>query len=206
MEELDFSSGIESISFQVASTSGATAGEFPSFAEGVTTRNFKYIQIDSVTEEKDDDTVEDIMVEEMDDPIKQITTEKGRKKFALVTYDLTSDSLKYWLGDKLITEEASKNKDWYVGDTEYVLPLQAMQIIDKKMAGSEQRIWQYMPVNVLAKVSGTRGKSGLLTLTLSGTLMGNKDKDGNKLPNYRWKPVGEAAAPAMMSSKKAPVL
>lgn len=189
----DFSTGVQSIKFTNANTDGDTAGQFPNFAasDGVTIVNFKYIPTDSVTEDKDDDTVEDITTEDFEDPVAQITTTKGRKTFALQSYDLAPETLKYWLGDKLVSGEDDPNAGYYVGDTEFVLPLQAMQIIDKKTADTEQRIWEYMPVKVIAKISGTRGKSGLLTLTLSGTLLGNKDKDGNKLPNYRWKPVTE---------------
>ena len=188
----DFSTGIESIKFMTAPT-GADAGKFPDFTagEGVTTMNFKYIPTDSVTEDKDDDTTEDIETEDFEDPIMQITTAKGKKTFALQTYDLSAESLKYWLGDKLVSDAGDPNSGYYVGDTEYVLPLQAMQIVDKKTADTEQRIWEYMPLKVVAKISGTRGKSGLLTVTLSGTLLGNKSKDGKKLPNYRWKPVTE---------------
>ena len=47
----DISHGIESITFQTANTSGETAGQFPDFASGVTTRDFKLIQVDSVTED-----------------------------------------------------------------------------------------------------------------------------------------------------------
>lgn len=187
----DFSTGVQSIKFTNANVTGDNAGKFPDFgaSEGVTIVDFKYIPTDSVTEDKEDDSVEDVVTEDFDDPIAQITTAKGKKTFAMQSYDLSPDTLKYWLGDKLITESEDPNSGYYVGDTEYVLPLQAMQIMDMETADTEQRIWEYMPVKVIAKISGTRGKSGLLTVTLSGTLLGNKDKNGNKLPNYRWKPV-----------------
>ena len=187
----DISHGIESITFQTANTSGENAGQFPDFASGVTTRDFKLIQIDSVTEDKDDDTVEDIMVEDMDDPLLQLTTEKGRKTFNLVSYDLSPESLKYWLGDKLNETTEDPNNGYYVNNPSFELPLQAIKIVDKKVAGYAQRQWEYMPVKVIAKVTGTRGKSGLLTLSLSGTLLGNKDKNGNVIGNYRHKVISE---------------
>ena len=131
------------------------------------------------------------MVEDMDDPLLQLTTEKGRKTFYLVSYDLSPESLKYWLGDKLNETSKDPNNGYYVNNPRFELPLQAIKIVDKKVAGYAQRQWEYMPVKVIAKVTGTRGKSGLLTLSLSGTLLGNKDKDGHVIGNYRHKVISE---------------
>ena len=93
----------------------------------------------------------------------------------------------YTYNGMLYVHTQTKNSSNVPFDTDFI----KFKIVDKKVAGYAQRQWEYMPVKVIAKVTGTRGKSGLLTLSLSGTLLGNKDKNGNVIGNYRHKVISE---------------
>lgn len=195
--------GVSKFIFAPASTEGETAGQFPDFT-GEKVLELPAIAMDSFTLDRDDDSVNDIYVEQEKDPWLHITTQTGAKTLTLQTYDNSPGVREYFLGAKAVSEASDPNNGWLVEDPSFELPLQAIHFETLPVGNYKAMEIEFMPVKCTVKDTGTVGRSGLTVLEISMTVMSNHDKDGKEIANGRRKELGSAASPSSLSAKSAP--
>lgn len=177
MAEVDY--GIDSIKFAPVEESG----NFPDFGKTETTVNIQMIDIDSFTIEEAEDTTTDVEFENWD--IVTLTGAKGKKTISFSVSDTSGNIGKVFKGYK---EGTDKNLGYLVNDPHHSdSSIWAMQVKTKSLEEFPAKVYEYTPVSVVVKKTGTIGSGNLGKYTFTITRKPNLDASGNKLPNYREK-------------------
>lgn len=179
MTEVDY--GIESIKFAPV----VTDGSFPEFetVEGIV--NIQMIDIDSFNIEEAENTTTDVEFENFD--MLTLVGSVGKKTITFTASDTSGNIGKAFKGYKA---GADKNLGYLVNDPSHKdTSIWAMQVKTKNLDEFPAKVYEYTPVSVVVKRSGTIGSNNLGKYTFTITRKPNVDVSGNKLPNYREKTI-----------------
>lgn len=177
MVEVDY--GIDSIKF--ASVLGD--GSFPEFEKVQNAVSIQMIDIDSFTIEEAEDSTTDVEFENWD--AITLAGAKGKKTISFTASDTSGNIGKVFKGYKEGTE---KNAGYLVNDPLHSdSSIWAMQVKTKSLDEFPAKVYEYTPVSVVVKKTGTIGSGNLGKYTFTITRKTNADASGNRLPNYREK-------------------
>lgn len=177
MVEVDY--GIDSIKFAPV----VADGSFPEFEGAVDAVSIQMIDIDSFTIEEAEDTTTDVQFENWD--IVTLTGAKGKKTISFTASDTSGEIGKIFKGYK---EGTDKNLGYLVNDPLHAdSSIWAMQVKTKSLDEFPAKVYEYTPVSVVVKKTGTIGSGNLGKYTFTITRKPNVNASGNRLPNYREK-------------------
>lgn len=177
MAELDY--GIDSIKFAPA----VNDGSFPNFDTAADVVKIQMIDIDSFTIEEADDNTTDVQFENWD--VITLAGPKGKKTITFTASDTSGNIGKVFKGYK---EGTDKNAGYLVNDPLHAdVSIWAMQMKTKALDEFPAKVYEYTPVSVVVKKTGTIGSGTLGKYTFTITRKPNIDASGNKLPDYREK-------------------
>jgi len=179
MAEVDY--GIESIKFAPV----VGDGSFPDFNTSTDVVNIQMIDIDSFTIDEAENNVTDVEFENFE--IVTLTGSPGKKTITFTVSDTSGNIGKAFKGYK---EGKDKNVGYLVNDPLHTdSSIWAMQVKTKSLVDFPAKVYEYTPVLVTVKKSGTIGSSNLGKYTFTVTRKTNTDSTGNKLSNYREKVI-----------------
>lgn len=177
MAEVDY--GIESIKFAPV----VGDGSFPKFETAENAVSIQMIDIDSFTMEEAENNTTDVEFENFD--ILTLTGSQGKKTITFTASDTSGNIGKIFKGYK---EGTAGNEGYLVNDPLHTdTSVWAMQVKTKALDEFPAKVYEYTPVSVVVKKTGTIGSNNLGKYTFSITRKPNVDASGNKLSNYREK-------------------
>lgn len=177
MAEVDY--GIDSIKFAPV----VGDGSFSDFEQAEDVVSIQMIDIDSFTIEEAEDSTTDVEFENWD--IVTLAGAKGKKTITFTASDTSGSIGKAFKGYK---EGAGKNLGYLVNDPLHTdSSVWAMQVRTKSLEEFPAKVYEYTPVSVVVKKSGTIGSGNLGKYTFTITRKPNVDASGNRLSNYREK-------------------
>lgn len=177
MVEVDY--GIDSIKFAPVNVDGS----FPEFENAENVVNIQMIDIDSFTIEEAEDATTEVEFENWD--IITLSGAKGKKTMSFTASDTSGNLGKIFKG---YIEGTDKNLGYLVNNPLHTdSSIWAMQVKTKSLDEFPAKVYEYTPVSVVVKKTGTIGSGNLGKYTFTITRKPNINASGNRLPNYREK-------------------
>ena len=174
----DLNYGVKSIRLGAIPSSG----EFPETgATGNDVIVFDEVVVSSVSLTQDEDTTNDIYVENIPEVWKSLTSEKGARTFTFSNYGF-NDSIKKLLGYEKDTTDPTKVI--WKRKLDYVVPEMYLEVETLALEGYDAATYQYMPVKVSAVNTMALTRGDIASVEFSCQILANV-KDGVIQDNER---------------------
>jgi len=174
--------GLDSVKFAPLAAGGA----FPNFTNAVTA---DMIEMDTFTHTEEDNETNAIQWEDQDTTLTLAGT-PGQKSVAFTSNNVSPDAYKFF---KQYVEGTGDNEGYMVNnpksnDSQTL----AMRYITRAIGEYPALQYEFTPVLVTVKKSGTTGKNGLPGLSFTCIFQPNFAADGKEIPNMRYKEITPA--------------